>query len=152
MLYGIVRFFKTILKIIFKHPVTGTTLIPILPDGRLILVKRTDTKKWSLPGGLVDWGQDIPTTAKRELKEETGLNLIKINRLVGIYSSFDRDPRLHSITVVLEVLVDGEIKLLDRDEILEIGAFYPNEIPLGYLSHDHDQQLENYFNNQTTIA
>ncbi|NEO28218.1 MAG: NUDIX hydrolase, partial [Kamptonema sp. SIO4C4] len=95
------RFIFTVIGVIFRHPVTGVTVIPILPDGRIVLVRRQDTGKWGLPGGLVDWGQDIPTTAKRELAEETGLELLEIERLVGVYSSCDRDPRLHSISILL---------------------------------------------------
>ncbi len=30
------RFISTVIGIIFRHPVTGTTIIPILPDGRIV--------------------------------------------------------------------------------------------------------------------
>ncbi len=146
------QFFSTVLKIIFRHPLTGATIIPILPDGQIVLVRRRDTQKWSLPGGMVDWGEDLPTTIKRELKEETGLELISIGRLVGIYSSPDRDPRLHSITVSVEVQAQGNLEIEDTGEITEIQAFYKNDLPLGHLSHDHDRQLQDYFQGITTIA
>ena len=71
------RFVQTVLGIIFRHPVTGTSIIPILPDGRIVLVKRRDNGKWGLPGGMVDWGQDIPTTVRRELAEETGTGVAR---------------------------------------------------------------------------
>ena len=106
---GTWRFISTVIGIIFRHPITGTTMIPVLPDGRIVLVQRSDNRKWGLPGGIIDWGEDIPHAAERELKEETGLDLVKIARLVGVYSSPDRDPRLHSISVLLEVQVTGEL-------------------------------------------
>ncbi|MGH4120118.1 NUDIX hydrolase [Clostridium sp.] len=34
---------------------------------------------YEIPAGLIDSGEDVETTAKRELKEETGLDLIKID-------------------------------------------------------------------------
>jgi 8-oxo-dGTP pyrophosphatase MutT (NUDIX family) len=78
---------QTVLGLIFRHPVTGTAVIPVLPDGRIVLIRRRDNGRWGLPGGMVDWGEDIPTTVRRELAEETGLDLVKIRRLVGVYSA-----------------------------------------------------------------
>lgn len=146
------RFFSTVLGIIFRHPVTGITLIPILPDGRIVLVQRRDSGKWGLPGGMVDWGEDIPTSAKRELKEETGLELTKISRLVGVYSAPDRDPRIHSISVLVEAEVKGTPEVKDKLEIIQAQAFLPEKLPSGNLSHDHDRQLKDYFSGSTIVA
>lgn len=146
------KFISTVLGILFRHPVTGTTMIPILPDGRIVLVRRRDTQQWSLPGGIVDWGADIPTTIIRELAEETGLELVKIRRLVGVYSAPDRDPRMHSITVLVEVEAQGIMQIQDPQEVLEIQAFARSDIPQGTLAHDHDRQLQDYFDGLTTIA
>jgi ADP-ribose pyrophosphatase YjhB (NUDIX family) len=146
------HFLKNAMGIIFRHPITGATIIPVLPDGRIVLVKRKDTGKWSLPGGMIDWGEDIPNTIRRELAEETGLQLLKIRRLVGVYSSLDRDPRIHSIAVVVEVEAEGKIKVKDMMEISEAEAFFPDKLPLGNLSHDHDRHLQDYFNDLTTLA
>lgn len=146
------RFISTVLGIIFRHPVTGTTIIPILPDGRIVLIQRSDSGKWGLPGGMIDWGEDIPNAASRELEEETGLKLIKIRRLRGVYSDPKRDPRIHSISILLEVEAEGELEPEDKLEILQVKAFTRNELPLGNLSHDHDRQLQDYLNDEVIIA
>ena len=146
------QYIQTVLGIIFRHPVTGATIIPVLPDGRIVLVRRRDTGKWGLPGGMVDWGEDIPTTAYRELVEETGLELLKIHRLVGVYSAPDRDPRIHSISIVMEAAVGGTPKVRDTLEISEAQAFSPTALPFGNLSHDHERQLKDYLNNLTIVA
>ncbi|MFB2836001.1 NUDIX domain-containing protein [Floridanema evergladense] len=146
------QFFQTVLGIIFRHPVTGATIIPILPDGRIVLIRRHDTGKWSLPGGIVNWGEDIPTTVKRELEEETGLTLVKIHRLVGVYSAPDRDPRLHSIAVLVEASVQGTMGAQDTLEVSEVEAFAIGSLPKGDLSHDHDRQLQDYLSGVTTVA
>ncbi|TVP63544.1 MAG: NUDIX hydrolase [Nodularia sp. (in: Bacteria)] len=143
---------QTVLGIIFRHPITGASIIPILPDGRIVLIKRRDDGCWALPGGMVDWGEDIPKTVNRELIEETGLNLVKINRLVGVYSAPDRDPRIHSICVVVEAEVQGTMEIQDTLEVMEIQAFAVNSLPLGRMSHDHTRQLEDYLNGLTTLA
>jgi 8-oxo-dGTP diphosphatase len=146
------RFISTVLGIIFRHPITGVTIIPVLSDGRIVLVKRQDTGQWGLPGGMVDWGEDIPNSVYRELEEETGLHLIKMKRLVGVYSAPDRDPRIHSISILIEAEAQGQLKVKDKLEISEVKAFFPEELPLGNLSHDHDRQLKDYLNGVTMIA
>jgi ADP-ribose pyrophosphatase YjhB (NUDIX family) len=146
------RYVQAALGIIFRHPITGTSIIPVLPDGQIVLVQRRDNDQWGLPGGIVNWGEDITTSAKRELEEETGLTLLKVRRLVGIYSAPDRDPRFHSICVVVEAEVDGTMHVYDTLEIKDVRAFTPEAIPTGKLSHDHDRQLQDYFSGQTTLA
>ncbi|GAB4224757.1 MAG: NUDIX hydrolase [Stanieria sp.] len=146
------RFISTVLGIIFRHPITGVTIIPVLSDGRIVLVKRQDTGQWGLPGGMVDWGEDIPNSVYRELEEETGLHLIKMKRLVGVYSAPDRDPRIHSISILIEAEAQGKLEVRDKLEISEVKAFFPEELPLGNLSHDHDRQLKDYLNGVTMIA
>lgn len=146
------RFVFTVLGIIFRHPLTGVTLITRLPDDRIVLVRRRDDGKWSIPGGFVDWGESVPQAARRELWEETNLELQEITRLVGIYSAPDRDPRLHSISVVMEVRAVGQLQIRDTLELSDIQAFAVEDLPLGNLSHDHDRQLQNYLSDRVTVA
>jgi 8-oxo-dGTP diphosphatase len=146
------QFVKTVIGIIFRHPVTGATIIPILPDGQIVLIRRRDTGEWGLPGGMVNWGDDIPTTVRRELAEETGLEVVNIRRLVGVYSSFERDPRIHSISVLVEADVQGSFQIQDTLEIGDVKAFSRTDLPLGKLCHDHDRQLQDYLNGVTTLA
>ncbi|MBC6419537.1 MAG: NUDIX hydrolase [Prochloron sp. SP5CPC1] len=152
--------FITWLGVIFRYPVVGATIIAILPDGKIVLVKRpkkSDQKEeWGLPGGMVDWGEDIPATVSRELKEETGLNLVKIKRIVGVYSEAFRDPRVHSIAVSVEVEAEGTFQVEDTLEIEEARAFTVQELRPRLnnmvLIHDHRRQLQDYFQGLTTIA
>lgn len=146
------NFAKTVLGVIFRHPITGTTIIPILPDGQIVLVQRRDTGQWGLPGGLVDWGEDVATAAKRELAEEAGVELLHIRRLVGVYSSPERDPRIHSISILVEADVRGEMQVQDTSEIAAVRSFPVSDLPLGNLCHDHDQQLKDYFEGRTVLA
>ncbi len=145
------HFIKSVMGVIFRHPITGTTIIARLSDQRIVLIKRRDTGQWGLPGGLIDWGEDITTAAKRELAEETGLELLKIDRLVGVYSSFERDPRVHSISILIEAQAQGNLLSKDVNEVLEVQAFLPQDLPLGNLSHDHDQQLQDYLQGLTVL-
>ncbi len=148
----IYHFLFTVLGIIFRHPVTGATVIPILPSGEIVLVCRKDNGKWGLPGGIINWGEEVSKAAKRELWEETGLELITIRRLVGVYSKRDRDPRLHSISILVEAEVDGTLAVQDGLEISQVKAFTPETIPFGNLAHDHEQQIKDFLAEKTILA
>ncbi|NJM97502.1 MAG: NUDIX hydrolase [Phormidesmis sp. RL_2_1] len=143
---------RTLLGLLLRRPIVGTSIIPLLWDGRIVLIRRRDNGRWGLPGGIVDWNEDIATAAKRELAEETGLILTAVGRLVGVYSDANRDPRFHSVCIAIEAKAEGEFQILDQDEVLEVKAFPVTEIPLAELAHDHRQQLQDYFSGQTVLS
>ncbi len=76
------------------------------PDGRwhVLLVTRANPPFagcHALPGGFLDVDrEDLETCARRELKEETGIDAPNRLPLLGVWSRPDRDPRGHTITAV----------------------------------------------------
>jgi 8-oxo-dGTP diphosphatase len=85
----------------YKNP-TPTVDIVILKGREVVLIQRGhDPFKGSLafPGGFVDEGETLEDAAKREAKEETGLD-VEIRALLGVYSAPDRDPRKHTVSSV----------------------------------------------------
>jgi ADP-ribose pyrophosphatase YjhB (NUDIX family) len=123
----------------------------MLPNGEVVLIQRRDSGLWGLPGGLMDWGEDIATTANRELMEETGLEITHIGRLVGVYSSPERDPRFHSVCVVLEAQVSGIPKIQDPVEVIAVSAFAKEDIDNLQLAHDHTHHIRDYLANKTVV-
>ncbi len=71
-----------------------TSLVPAVsavvadPGGRLLLQRRTDNQLWSVPGGAVELGESVLDALRREVLEETGLE-VEVDRLIGVYSSPD---------------------------------------------------------------
>jgi 8-oxo-dGTP diphosphatase len=64
-------------------------------DGAVLLVRRKTgpyADKWSLPGGHVTFGERMAEAAKRELREETGIDA-SIGRPVGIFEIVMDEPR-----------------------------------------------------------
>ena len=57
---------------------------------RLLLQQRSDNEKWGLPGGFMELEETVQDTARREVFEETGLRLGKLD-LFGIYSGPEYD-------------------------------------------------------------
>ena len=73
----------------------AVVIVPILkmPEGnRLVLTKEFRVPIWDgeygFPAGLIDENETIESTVKRELKEETGLDVVKIHHVsMPVYSS-----------------------------------------------------------------
>lgn len=150
-LRGLLRPVRTLLGLLLRRPLVGTSIIALLPDNRIVLIRRRDTGQWALPGGLVDWDEEISEAAKRELAEETGLTLTKVGRLVGVYSKAERDPRFHSVCVALEAYAEGDFNIIDEAEVMEVKAFTREELPTEDLAHDHVAQLSDYFAGRTAL-
>lgn len=147
-----VHMLRTLAGLLFRRPILGTCVIPVLPDGTIVLILRRDNRRWSLPGGLVDWGEDVITAARRELKEEAGLEHAELDRLVGVYSRPKRDPRFHSVCVAVAVQVQGTPSVADPREVLEVRSFAPDALPWDNLAHDHREHLEDFFQGKTVLA
>ena len=67
---------------------TGSAVIVENEKGEILLQQRSDNSRWGLPGGCQDLGENLRTTAIRELYEETGIiakeeDLIIIDTLSG---------------------------------------------------------------------
>jgi len=83
---------------------------PLEPKERLqvLVMHRPEAPKdkWALPGGLVADNEDLPDTALRIVKRETGLTVPKADLIqVGTYGKPNRDSRWRAISVAYVVLV-----------------------------------------------
>lgn len=70
------------------------------PQGRVLLIRRKNDPfkgAYALPGGFVDIGETVEDGCRREVREETGLEVSAL-RLVGVYSDPNRDPRGHTVS------------------------------------------------------
>lgn len=59
---------------------------------RVLLIKRSDTGLWAIPGGMVDPGETAPAALVRELREETGVDLVHLTPQV-IHRGYVEDRR-----------------------------------------------------------
>jgi len=112
----------------------------LIEEGKILLVKRGREPfkgQWALPGGRIDEGETAEDCLRREMKEETGLEVDPV-RLVGIYSDPKRDPRGVIAAAYLVRRVGGELKAGDDAE--EAKWFDITSLPS--LCTDHGKIVE----------
>jgi 8-oxo-dGTP diphosphatase len=102
----------------------------------------------ALPGGFVEVGETVERAVIREMKEETGLNVI-ILRQFHVYSDPERDPRRHVVSVVFECVARGEPKGSDDAKVARVYSY--DEIPFEELVFDHSQILKDYLADRNSI-
>jgi len=94
----------------------------IVRDGKVLLAKRPSTKKiapdkYHLPGGHVEFGEDLKNALKRELHEELGID-VQVDE--PFFSFTYNDDDTHTIGLVCEAGICGSIDVVlntDTDHI-----------------------------------
>ena len=123
-----------------RYPRVAVDVVVVGRDGSIVLVRRGKEPfkgMWALPGGFVEYGETVEEAAKREVREETGLEIAIIG-LVGVYSRPDRDPRGHVISIAfLAEEVGGELRA--GTDAADVGRF--REIP-AELAFDHAEIIQ----------
>lgn len=70
------------------HSVSVTGVI-IDDQRRALIIRRRDNGHWEPPGGVLELDESIPDGVRRELREETGLE-VDVHELTGIYKNMTR--------------------------------------------------------------
>jgi 8-oxo-dGTP diphosphatase len=84
-------------------PVVGVGAV-IVKDGKAIIIKRAHEPykgQWSIPGGRVELGERLADAVRREMREETGLE-VDVGPMIEVFERIQRDEagvRYHFVII-----------------------------------------------------
>lgn len=117
-------------------PLVFTTALIRDAAGRLLFQHRADfgSAWWGLPGGLFEPGETPAACLRREVREETGLEVTPL-RLTGVYSSlrylvtYPNGDRVQQVTLCYLCELAGGALRPERGEIVALRFFPPDALP-----------------------
>ncbi len=96
---------------------------------------------WAVPGGFVEMDEELEESALRELKEETGLQGVKLEQM-HTFGTIGRDPRGRQITVVyIGIAGEGATHVAGGDDAADARWFDIEELPED-IAFDHREVIE----------
>lgn len=117
-------------------------------EGKILLIDRADGLGYTIPGGIVRYRETIEQCVLRETSEETGCT-VRIDELVGVYSSPRRDPRFRAVCIAYHgTLAGGELHGSNEGEACwrEPGAVFGN------MAFDCEDMLKDYLNHRQRLS
>lgn len=112
----------------------------ILRGNRIVLVRRkygANRGNWCIPCGNVEIGEDIRTAVKREIREETGLD-VEVGDVVDVLSTHHTPER--SVVGVYFLVIEKGGDLAAGDDAAEVGLFTLDEPPVD-LAFEADRKI-----------
>ncbi|RLE89818.1 MAG: hypothetical protein DRN04_15880 [Thermoprotei archaeon] len=108
---------------VLKKPSVAVDVAIFTPRGIVLVKRKNEPFKgyWALPGGFVEYGERVEDAARREVLEETGLE-VELRGLVGVYSDPGRDPRGHVISIAFWAVPKGGV-LAPSSDASEVKVF-----------------------------
>jgi 8-oxo-dGTP diphosphatase len=134
----------------YKYPRPALTVDALvyskLNDGYHVLLVQRGIEpfkgKWALPGGFVDMDELLEAACRRELKEETGLEVERMMQF-KTFDAIERDPRHRTISVVYSVELPETAEVQGDDDADGAEWFAVNNLP--ELGFDHKEILAEFF-------
>ena len=133
---------------------TGASVIVVNEKGEILLQQRSDNGRWGLPGGCQDLGENLRTTAARELFEETGIkvkeeDLILIDTLSGEERkrSYPNGDIVYNNTSLYFIKLNSkDINIKIDSESIKLEFFNLNNLPDTLHDGDMVEEYIKYIN------
>jgi 8-oxo-dGTP diphosphatase len=123
----------------FKNPSPTVSLV-IIEDHKILLGKRASHPgqgTWATPSGYIEFSEDFLTTAIREAKEETCLD-VEIVEILEVTDSFF-PPYQHFLNIYVQVKINGG-EVSASDDLVEL-EWFPLHEPLPEMAFQEDIDL-----------
>jgi 8-oxo-dGTP diphosphatase len=115
-------------------------------DVYIVLVQRRDSTDiiHAIPGGFVNIGETVEEATKREVKEETNLDIMTLEQF-RVYSDPRRDARRHTVSAVLRCRVDDISTIKQGDDAKAVVVVsLKRALKTLHFAFDHRIILEDY--------
>jgi len=118
----------------------------IFREGKILMVKEKMDGNWSIPGGWADIGLSPFEIAKKETREESGLDVIPI-RLLAVHDKLKHNhpPDIFHAYKLFILCFEKGGKLAPGMETLDARFFSPDELPPLSVERNTREQLELMF-------
>jgi ADP-ribose pyrophosphatase YjhB (NUDIX family) len=119
----------------YASSVPGAEAVLLDGDGRVLLGRRRFEPRsgyWDLPGGFLEEGEEPLDALRREVREETGLEVEPL-RFLGLWN----EPYDGRIVLCLTWLARGHGDARAGDDLVELCWFAPTELPWEELAFTH---------------
>jgi ADP-ribose pyrophosphatase YjhB (NUDIX family) len=120
-----------------KHPLVGVGGV-VIHRNRVLLIRRASEPlkgEWSIPGGLVELGEDLAAGVRRELQEETGLEVEPREVIAAFDRIFREGKRVKYHYVILDYvcrLKGGRLR--PASDVLDARWVRREDLPLYRLT------------------
>jgi len=124
----------------YPYPRPALTVDAILfkkGTNELLLIQRKKDPyagKWALPGGFLEMDELLVGGCRREVEEETGLQVKELTQF-KTYDAIDRDPRGRTISVVFYGIAEDDFSVQGGDDAAAAAWFPADHLP--ELAFDH---------------
>jgi len=125
-----------------RNPYPTVDIIIEIKGGIVLVRRKNPPPGWALPGGFIDYAESAEAAAVREAREETGLT-VRLTGLLGVYSSPDRDPRFHTLSVVYTAEPEGDEEPRGGDDAAQARVFPVHALPRD-MAFDHAAIIADY--------
>ena len=95
---------------------------------------------WCLPGGFMESKEHPEDSAKREVYEETGLE-IEINKLLGAYSP----GKGINVLILFYLAREARGRMKPGDDASDVRMFRRNELPSNVCFDLHRKMIKRFF-------
>lgn len=128
----------------YPRPAVTVDAILVSPQNSVLLIERGREPfkgKWALPGGFIDIDEELETACRREVEEETGLQVGELKQFKA-FGSVNRDPRHRTISVLFYAFTDDELVACAGDDAAKAQWFPLDQLP--ELAFDHQLILNEF--------
>ena len=135
-------YIKDLRKYVGHNPIltAGVGLFVFNDKDEVLMQLRTDYKKYGFPGGSMELGESFEDVARREIKEETNLDIIDLEMVKVLsgkdtYREYPNGDKLYDITAIYVIKKYSGDLMVNDNESKKLEWFNVDNLPSNMTEH-----------------